>query len=128
MNGVKLLGTTVAFVVFWAPLATPGRSQSLAAATAANTSDSSRDSKLLKIQHIVVIYQENHSFDNLYGAWEGVNGRANADSAHTIQVGQAGAPYACLLQNDFSLTSPPLSADCIDATTATTFATHFTNT
>jgi phospholipase C len=26
------------------------------------------------INHIVVIYEENHSFDNLYGGWEGVNG------------------------------------------------------
>src|SRR5919201_5647858 len=41
--------------------------------------------KLAKIKHIVVIYEENHSFDNLYGGWEGVNGRANADAAHTTQ-------------------------------------------
>ena len=39
--------------------------------------------KLEKINHIVVIYEENHSFDNLYGGWEGVNGLANADAAHT---------------------------------------------
>ena len=45
-----------------------------------------------KVQHIVVIYEENHSFDNLYGGWEGVNGRSNADAAHTIQVGQGGMP------------------------------------
>ena len=31
-------------------------------------------SKLDKVKHIVVIYEENHSFDNLYGGWEGVNG------------------------------------------------------
>ena len=37
--------------------------------------------KLDKIQHIVVIYEENHSFDNLYGGWEGVNGRSDADAA-----------------------------------------------
>ena len=24
-----------------------------------------------RVDHIVVIYQENHSFDNLYGGWEG---------------------------------------------------------
>ncbi len=41
-----------------------------------------------KINHIVVIYEENHSFDNLYGGWEGVNGRANADPSHTLQIGQ----------------------------------------
>ena len=48
--------------------------------------------QLNKINHIVVIYEENHSFDNLYGGWEGVNGLANADAAHTTQVNQAGAP------------------------------------
>jgi acid phosphatase len=86
------------------------------------------DSKSLsKIDHIVVIYEENHSFDNLYGNWEGVNGRANADAAHTLQVGQITGPYTCLLQNDVNLTSPPLAADCADATTATPFTSHFTN-
>src|SRR6185295_1321090 len=60
--------------------------------------------------HIVVIYEENHSFDNLYGGWEGANGRADADAAHSTQVNQAGTPYTCLLQNDVNLTSPdPLS-------------------
>ncbi len=117
----KFLGTTVVFAVVLAVTAPMGRSQSLTA------TGGSRNSKLGNIQHIVVIYQENHSFDNLYGGWEGVNGRANADSAHTIQVGQAGAPYTCLLQNDFSLTSPPLSADCLDSTTAATFGSHFPN-
>ena len=65
--------------------------------------------KLGKINHIVVIYEENHSFDNLYGGWEGVNGLANADAAHTIQVNQAGNAYACLKQNDVNLTSPARS-------------------
>ena len=85
------------------------------------------DKKLEKIQHIVVIYEENHSFDNLYGAWEGVNGRSNAPTAKTIQFGQGGASYTCLLQNDVNLTSPPLAADCADATTPTPFTSHFTN-
>ena len=37
-------------------------------------------SKLHDVQHIVVIYEENHSFDNLYGRWEGVRGLANANA------------------------------------------------
>ena len=81
--------------------------------------------QLQKINHIVVIYEENHSFDNLYGGWEGVNGRANADPAHTTQVDQAGNPFACLLQNDVNLTSPPLSVTCNDV--AHGIASHFTN-
>src|SRR5215471_16458803 len=82
---------------------------------------------LSKIQHIVVIYQENHSFDNLYGGWERVNGLAGADAAHTTQVGQSGTPYTCLKQNDVNLTSPPLSATCSDATTGTPFVSQFPN-
>ena len=58
----------------------------------------------------MVIYEENHSFDNLYGGWEGVNGIANADAAHTTQVSQSGAPYTCLPQNDVNL--QPLADGC----------------
>jgi phospholipase C len=83
---------------------------------------------LQRINHIVVIYEENHSFDNLYGGWEGVNGRANADAAHTAQVNQAGTPFTCLKQLDVNLTSPsPLPTSCTDSTTATTFVSAFTN-
>ena len=72
--------------------------------------------KLDKVNHIVVIYEENHSFDNLYGGWEGVDGRNSADyAARAVQIGQAGTPYACLLQNDVNLTSPPLAVTCNDA-------------
>jgi phospholipase C len=74
-----------------------------------------------------VIYQENHSFDNLYGRWEGVNGLRDARPSRTVQVNQAGEPYDCLLQNDVNLTSPPLSVRCTDTTTATTFQSHFRN-
>jgi phospholipase C len=79
---------------------------------------------LKKIDHFVVIYQENHSFDNLYGAWEGVDGVASADRAHTAQINQAGAEYQCLLQNDVNLDSPPLSPTC-DSTPPD--ESHFTN-
>jgi phospholipase C len=93
--------------------------------------------KLDKIQHIVVVYEENHSFDNLYGGWEGVNGRDNADAARTNQIAQNGLLYKCLLQNDVNLTSPPQPAapqpaDCPsttsqDTTTGTPFTSHFPN-
>jgi phospholipase C len=83
--------------------------------------------QLEKINHIVVIYQENHSFDNLFGSWEGVNGRAAASAANTLQVSQKGAAYNCLLQNDVNLTSPPLAAACTDSTTASPFSSAFTN-
>jgi phospholipase C len=84
-------------------------------------------SPLSKIEHVVVIYEENHSFDNIYGGWEGANGLTRAPASHTIQIGQSGVPYTCLLQNDVNLTSPPLPADCTDTTTGTTFTSHFRN-
>ena len=76
-----------------------------------------------KINHVVVIYEENHSFDNLYGGWEGVNGLANADTAHMTQVDQAGAPYACLKQNDVNLAA--ITSTCTDA--AHSISSAFTN-
>src|SRR5689334_4918042 len=83
---------------------------------------------LRKIDHFVVIYQENHSFDNLYGKWEKVDGLRDADAAHTRQVDQAGAPYECLMQNDVNLTSPPLSPVCTGTdANGTTFTSHFLN-
>jgi acid phosphatase len=84
--------------------------------------------QLRKINHIVVIYEENHSFDNLYGGWEGVNGLSRADAAHTTQVDQNGTPYSCLLQLDVNLTSPPLSTVCSGTTPrGVAFNSHFLN-
>src|SRR5207248_2789175 len=87
----------------------------------------SAGNQLRKINHIVVIYEENHSFDNLYGGWEGVNGLSSPDAAaRSTQVDQNGVPYSCLLQNDVNLASPPLPATCNDA--AHGFSSAFTNT
>jgi phospholipase C len=46
-----------------------------------------------RLQHIVVIYMENRSFDNLYGLFPGANGIANAGAA-AIQVDKDGKPLA----------------------------------
>jgi acid phosphatase len=100
----------------------------LAAAVAFPSTGGSADTgkpPLSKINHIVVIYEENHSFDNLYGGWEGVNGRANADALHTVQIGQNGTAYDCLLQDDVNLSGLP--ATCTDSTTGTTFSSAFAN-
>jgi phospholipase C len=80
-----------------------------------------KDGPLGHFKHIVVIYEENHSFDNLYGLWGSVGGVAvegvsSADAAHTTQVAQDGTAYNCLLMSDVNLMSPPLSADCSSST------------
>jgi phospholipase C len=47
-----------------------------------------------KVNHIVVIYQENWSFDALYGYFPGANGTANASPQSLTQVDRTGAPLA----------------------------------
>ena len=84
-------------------------------------------------RHVVIIYQENHSFDNLYGSWDSiegqtVNGRANATAAKTTQVREDNATaYGCLYQLDVNLTSPPLTATCSDHSGTPQIDSHFTN-
>ena len=51
---------------------------------------------LNKIKHVVVIYLENHSFDNLYGQFPGANGLSNAPQSKIIQVDSSGKPYTFL--------------------------------
>jgi phospholipase C len=48
-----------------------------------------------KINHIVVIFLENRSFDSLFGDFPGANGRANAGEA-TRQIGPDGVAYEYL--------------------------------
>jgi len=67
-----------------------------------------RAAALHDFNHIVVILQENHSFDNLWGLWgevEGqrVNGLPQADAAHRLQIGADGKPFSCLFQDDVNL-------------------------
>jgi acid phosphatase len=95
-------------------------------------------------KHLVVIYEENHSFDNLYGLWGDVNdqhvvGIADADASHTTQVAQTGVPYTCLKQLDVNLNTeasgstlsvlPDCNPETVtfpDGSTAT-YTSHFLN-
>jgi len=49
-----------------------------------------------KIQHILVIYAENRSFDHLYGLFPGADGLANATPEQYTQVDYDGKPLAHL--------------------------------
>ncbi|MEP7275977.1 MAG: acid phosphatase, partial [Betaproteobacteria bacterium] len=51
---------------------------------------------LERIEHVVVIYAENRSFDNLYGTFPGANGIANSTPAQFTQVDRDGKPLATL--------------------------------
>ena len=54
-----------------------------------------------RINHVVVIYLENRSFDNMYGEFPGADGLANAGGA-APQVDAAGTAYATLPQTSDS--------------------------
>ena len=63
---------------------------------------------LQKINHVIVIYQENWSFDSLYGRFPGANGIDNAGAA-AKQVDKNGEPFATLpqpLNNSFNPAIP----------------------
>ena len=101
----------------------------LAILPAAQVAAHSKHDPLGGFKHLVVIYEENHSFDNLYGNWGSVGGRhvigrSDAGSAHTKQVAQDASRYDCLLMTDVNLMSPPLSPRC--STDTFTFSTGAT--
>ena len=123
--------STVALVVAAAAPATT-------ATAAAKTPSVSGKGALGGFKHLVVIYEENHSFDNLYGNWGKVGkrevvGRSKAGTGHTTQLAQDGKPYSCLMQNDVNLTVGPLSAKCgpesvtLGNGSTVTYASHFAN-
>src|ERR1039457_6055454 len=56
---------------------------------------------LMKVGHVIVLYMENHSFDNLYGEFPGADGISNASPASYTQIEPAtGKPFAILPLND----------------------------
>src|SRR5690349_8690088 len=61
-----------------------------------------------EINHIIVIYQENWSFDSLYGEFPGANGIANAGSTAN-QVDKNGQAYAALPQPLDNNKKPPIA-------------------
>jgi phospholipase C len=63
--------------------------------------------ELEKIQHVIVIYQENWSFDGLYGKFPGVDGLANAGE-RIRQLKKDGTPYRTLPQPLDTSKKPPI--------------------
>jgi phospholipase C len=53
--------------------------------------------RLERIKHVVVIYAENHSFDNLYGLFPGANGIAQATAEQMTQLDHDGRPLPELI-------------------------------
>jgi acid phosphatase len=62
----------------------------------ASTGGGAQKAGLDRIQNVVVIYAENHSFDNMYGLFPGANGIANASAASKAQLDHDGKTLAFL--------------------------------
>jgi acid phosphatase len=110
MRRIAILSGATAVVV--------AASVALAAGFAGSAAAHRPTNPLGRYKHLVVIYEENHSFDNLYGLWgtvgrQRVNGLAHA-SAGTTQVDQAGSPITCLLQNDANLVTTTTTVKWLD--------------
>jgi phospholipase C len=60
------------------------------------TSVSTAQAQISKVNHVVVIYMENHSFDNLWGQFPGADGLSKAKKEQIIQLDASGQPYATL--------------------------------
>src|SRR5215470_2099529 len=85
--------------------------------------ESKPDPQLRHIKHIVVIYQENWSFDSLYGLFPGANGLAQSSPSSLNQTDRFDHPLSAQIGQPFSLVSgslnlttppPPINAGAID--------------
>src|SRR5215469_14548746 len=66
--------------------------------------------QLNQIEHIIVVYQENWSFDSLYGLFPGANGLFQASSQALTQLDRlTGQPYSTQLGQPFDLVSGSVS-------------------
>jgi phospholipase C len=59
-----------------------------------------------RIEHVIVVYLENHSFDNLFGMFPGANGLANSGKT-SRQVDADGKPYGTLPAPFDAFQKPP---------------------
>ena len=93
--------TVAVWLLFAAPLLVTGCSS-----IPADSGGLGQPSGLEKIRHVIVIYQENWSFDGLYGKFPGAEGLANAGERVT-QMKKEGTPYTTLPQPLDTSKTPP---------------------
>jgi len=100
-NALAVLSTSIALLTGITPAFADGKD---------TARDQEIDSKLRRIGHIIVIYQENWSFDSLYGQFPGANGYANSfDTLPQYDV-NATPPYSQLIYK----TPRPLNNGVVD--------------
>ena len=92
------------------PVADPSATRALAAASAADRGRAG-DASLRQLDHIVVIYLENRSFDNLYGEFADANGLSSPTARAHPQIDATGTAFATLPQ----VAGSPFPADLPNA-------------
>src|SRR3954470_2959513 len=104
-----------------AQAATPSSRATVKPSTAKHVAKPTAEKKrniLAPYKKVVVNYEENHSFDNLYGGWGKVEGKQvlglKQATAGTTQVDQAGNPITCLYQNDANLITTTQTTKWLD--------------
>ena len=70
-------------------------------------------------KHLVVIYEENHSFDNLYGGWgtvdgQQVDGLADASRCTPPRSPRTATPTGACCRTTSTWRRPPLPTTCVD--------------
>ena len=120
---------------WWAPCAPASTATAASHSPAASTKNAFGGFK-----HLVVIYEENHSFDNLYGSWgkvggQQVNGRSKADAgAHRRRSPRTARRTPASRRTTSTSRRPagrrPAAPDTVTFGdgTSTTYTSHFTNT
>jgi phospholipase C len=86
----------------------------MGSATVSTARDQSVASLKSKVNHVIVIYQENWSFDALYGKFPGANGLQNATAATIAQVAcnPGTTSYVPLTALPAAFTAPPAANGC----------------
>jgi phospholipase C len=69
----------------------------LAGCSTPPSATSAADAAVQRIENVVVIFAENHSFDNLYGMFPGADGVANATAVQATQLDHDGTPLQELI-------------------------------
>ena len=103
---VLLLSGCVMTVAVWSCFAALLLVTGCTAPLPADSRSVGQPSGLEKIRHVIVIYQENWSFDGLYGKFPGAEGLANAGERVT-QMKKEGTPYTTLPQPLDTSKTPP---------------------
>jgi phospholipase C len=100
LHGVATASLSLGFILVVTP------------ASRADDHDRRPSTRLQEIKHIIVIYQENWSFDSLYGQFPGADGLANSfDAIPQLDVKAVPAYSSLIYQTPSPLAGSPLATD-----------------